>query len=66
MDSLDSKEGNYSGFIVYAVKDEKGNLTDKTYNFSLVSIDYVMGLFMDLYEQEALIFSIKINLGVGT
>lgn len=57
-------DGNYYGDIVYAVKNENGMLEEKEINIEGKHIDYIMGIYQDLYEQEALIFSSNFKLRV--
>lgn len=57
-------DGNYYGDIVYAVKNESGMLEEKEINIEGKHIDYIMVIYQDLYEQEALIFSSNFKLRV--
>lgn len=57
-------DGNYYGYIVYAVKTEDGVMVEKDIKIDGKHIDYIMGIYQDLYEQEALIFSSNFKLKV--
>lgn len=57
-------DGNYYGDIVYAVKNENGMLEEKEINIEGKHIDYIMRIYQELYEQEALIFSSNFKLWV--
>lgn len=58
-------DGNYYGYIVYAVKTEDGVMVEKDIKIEAKHIDYIMVIYQDLYEQEALIFSSNFKLKVS-
>lgn len=57
-------DGNYYGDILYAIQNEKGLLEEKVITIEAKHIDYIMGIYQDLYEQEALIYSSNFKLRV--
>lgn len=57
-------DGNYYGYIVYAIKTKDGVMVEKDIKIEAKHIDYIMGIYQDLYEQEALIFSSNFKLKV--
>lgn len=65
MDTNIQEEGNYYGDILYLVRN--GNHVEpepKVKSFKKNSIDWIMMFIQDLYEQEAMIYSMNISIRV--